>query len=376
MVLPDSNELILCKEFYEILVANNEKSTKLTIAPNQQGIDTNYYIAADPTGVEIICFKSTFFKIFKEAHHYLRDSENWHKNPKPIGIFYATIGLLLTTPENKTILNIHEEIFWDELENNSFQLSHIVQNEIILIERLLTASNNKLNKSSSLWSYYKKLYSILKTDNMDSFNISQTILYSGRRHISNYYCWNASRWFFDICEKEVKSNLYLNAKEYCFANVSDCSSWSALSYYICQNQLQNQTNYEEYERILSMHSIKPSGQLKKHFPIICNVETFLDELINFIDKVQLKDWPPFLCLITIFENYKYISSLSIITKWEKELKEFEEKHGVINLVRLHPIIPNALLGDAIMDNLFLHLGSKKRAINSLKRNIKANNKKD
>lgn len=69
-----------------------------------------------------------------------------------------TVGFLLTTPENKTVYNVHEDLLKRYFQDNSvLVIPDLLVKEVRLIQRLCS-SNNRINKSSSLWILYRKLF--------------------------------------------------------------------------------------------------------------------------------------------------------------------------------------------------------------------------
>lgn len=154
-----------------------------------------------------------------------------------------TIGILAITNENHTVINIHEKIIKKILENQSecvftnllFDPRTFLGKEVAMIELLLNSNNNKLNKSSSLWHLYKKLF-IFSQDQSNEYlqRFVDTALVSAKLHSTNYYAWNFLRWvsnFSRLCEgkKELDSYLSRQVLQFSERNMNDAAAWGCLS---------------------------------------------------------------------------------------------------------------------------------------------------
>ncbi|CCF57997.1 hypothetical protein KAFR_0D03490 [Kazachstania africana CBS 2517] len=359
-----------CKELFEILTSEHSVNQfKLTIAPDEEITSKNHYYidkSNDETRVEAICFKSTYVSIFMEAHNFLNpgylsliDSMYRLKNmpffsviqiyrtnivtdfDKQYEVYVFTIGLLLTTTENKTNLNLHEEIFLKlllklEKTSSSSQIITFFENELRVVERLLSSSNNKLNKSSSLWYFYRKLYVLsqkipLLSQRTDRDIIIKTHIYSASEHRSNYYCWNTARWFFYLFPPSSKEIFLKATEKFCFANTNDCSAWSALGYMVSNDVIEQKFTFENYKYIEGKYSETFPGTtslIQSNFGI--EMHSFSEKVAQFIDKLEVKEWPPFLCILKILHSIpeESLQSTSFVNRWKNELNSFEEKNRV------------------------------------------------
>lgn len=65
------DHLSSCKELHRLLSNSfGGNACRLTFAPDQLGVDTRFFLSDDGNSVEIVCFKSTYLLVFKEAHNY------------------------------------------------------------------------------------------------------------------------------------------------------------------------------------------------------------------------------------------------------------------------------------------------------------------
>lgn len=62
-----------CSELYCLLSNNfDNRVCRLTFAPDQSDVVTKFFLSEDENSVEIVCFKTTYLSVFKEAHHYFK----------------------------------------------------------------------------------------------------------------------------------------------------------------------------------------------------------------------------------------------------------------------------------------------------------------
>lgn len=154
-----------------------------------------------------------------------------------------TIGILAITNENHTVINIHEKVVSRILipktekvfTNLLFDPENFLRKEIAIIELLLNSNNNKLNKSSSLWQLYKKLFLFSQKDSSETLErFVNTALVSAKLHSINYYAWNFIRWISNFCKlcgnkKDLDEHIFKEVLHFCERNLNDAASWSCLS---------------------------------------------------------------------------------------------------------------------------------------------------
>lgn len=384
------NSLPFCKELYEVLTKDLKRiNFCLTFAPNQPGVSERYFVSEEDQSIEIVCFTATFLSVFKESHEYfnLFKSRNCKYDQLPLyrdlttnqrnlpiyqaatnlDTYYSTIGFLLTTPENKTALNTHVDSLIGLIKTeccDNENSSDLLQKEMTLTGRLLTSSNNRLNKSSSLWCLYRKLYILSKSYNMKIEDCVSIFMNSASRHFSSYYCWATARWFFDVIPQTEKEILVNATKRFCFHNFKDSSSWNALSYMICQQRTKSMFNIHDFERL--QKNLGLTGDLlEKASWQHLNADSFFSEIMKFIDTVTIVEWPPFLCLLTIAKTFPEITVSRLLTNWRKDIKYFEATYGTIKYLRNTPLVPDGFCNDLVVVRTAKHLGYKKRLVECL-----------
>ncbi|CAI4045059.1 Ecm9p SKDI_11G2160 [Saccharomyces kudriavzevii IFO 1802] len=358
--------LPLCKEFFEKITTHLEHDNfKLTVARDQPSIALPYYLDKNAHHIELVTFKSTFLSLFQESHTYFNGTLSDQKLNYVFdeNIYFMTIGLLLTTPENKTIHNIHEQLLRKYFQDNSIlSIPNLFVKEVRLVQRLLCSSSNRINKSSSLWILYRKLYVLslgAKTPVFPDFCFLFNS--SASQHFSNYYCWNTARWFYDNSTFDKKKELFDLTKRFCFQHIKDCSSWSTLAYMVCQQKLKNVYNIHDFQRLTSSFDlqIKPNkADLDFQIP---GADVFPRELVEWIDNTYVADWPPYLCFLQITELNLYpgISIDSVLSTWKTQVQIFEEKCGCIKLKNNAPVVPEQFTSDLLISVNFVHFGYKK-----------------
>lgn len=274
-----------------------------------------------------------------------------------------TTGLLLTTPENKTVYNIHEKLLKEYFQDNSIlDIPNLLFKEIRLVQRLLCSSNNRINKSSSLWILYRKLFVLsLYARTSISSDLLFVFYSSGSQHFSNYYCWNTARWLYDNLTDNKRIELFSLTKRFCFQHVKDCSSWSALAYMVCQQEQKKTDNIRDFQRLSSSFNIPVKlDKVDLNFQIQ-HMDTFIQELVKWIDRTYAADWPPYLCLLQILKlNITLgIDVDSVLSTWKNEILNFEENSGHIKMNNNIPIVPEQFSNDFLTSENFVHFGYKK-----------------
>ncbi|KAH3673433.1 hypothetical protein WICPIJ_009821 [Wickerhamomyces pijperi] len=155
---------------------------------------------------ELIIDKSMIKLVFKECCPVIKDQLTSNNEDF---MFLATKGIMLILNEHITVINRHQDILLSKLHGNTEESTAILRHEINLLRSLLTSNNPKINKSSSLWTLFKKLYThILSLDpsnqpritaNINELFIS-TVLQSAKSHTNNYYAWLAMKFLIQVTQ--------------------------------------------------------------------------------------------------------------------------------------------------------------------------------
>ncbi|SMN17737.1 similar to Saccharomyces cerevisiae YKR004C ECM9 Non-essential protein of unknown function [Maudiozyma saulgeensis] len=377
----DGLSLPYCKNLYDYLIKWGDfLSFKLEFSPDQPGFEgQSFFINEDTQNqtVELVCFKSTFLKVFAEAHNNFNKYVS-HSIESPIDwdVYYMTIGYLMTTPENKTILNLHEDCVLKLLSQSPDRMDFLTK-ELLVTQSLLTSTRNSLNKSSSMWYWYRKLYILFGqhtavSDETLLMKWIPTFKNSAELHKCNYYCWNTVRWFFDIVPSlKVKTDLFEMTKEFCFKHVSDCSSWDTLGYIVSHQQENNKFNFKNYtflqKRYQSNKNLNTSVNLTPpaSMALTLDIESIINELVRYIDLLPVKDWTVFVCLSRIINSSKISLDNHIRKCWLDQISKFEDRQGSISYKNMNPIVPLSKMDDLTISNQVLHFGWKKRFLKTI-----------
>lgn len=211
--------------------------------------------------------KEIYFNIFKECHSF------WHKYIVPdiskalqtcktdqnwsTKMYLMTVGYLLTTNENHTIIKLHENIIWNWLKHLEGAVD-LIRDEWDIVTTLLSSRLKRINKSSSLWHWVKKLSVVLIFDKMledeNNFSSESDLLSnyymlldrcfeSCKLHLSNYYAANFLKFCIRLNNVLLRSKLrgssrasLLRANGYiegklvhsCHESLADVSLWTTL----------------------------------------------------------------------------------------------------------------------------------------------------
>ncbi|CCH62021.1 hypothetical protein TBLA_0G00740 [Henningerozyma blattae CBS 6284] len=337
------DNLPLCEQFFNIIGKDYEDNieVRFSFSPDQQNVKDNIFISESKNLAEIICFKSTLAKLFIESHTFF---EKYLKNNNELigslQCFYCTIGMLVTAPSHQTILNIHEKILRNLMVILPEQEKSILfQQEVNFCERILSSTSNRLNKSSIFWLYYKKLF-IIYCHNFPhlDFSFARTIIKSAELHLSNYYCWNTARWYFDIVAIEGKTDLFNKALEYSISHVSDISSWDFLTYVTRQiySTDKNISFFNESCRLQNNMNLS-RNYFQFNFEKISapNLGEISEKVFHLIDYCGISSLPPFLFLLNLNQLYNNIFTEKKKNSWKNDISIFEEKFGSITLGYIH-----------------------------------------
>lgn len=278
-------KLLLTRNFIDALTRPYDAEVvKFMLHPNISDSTEPFVIVNDDNKVEIICFKRTVIKIFLECHDYCNSLELL----RPDDQYLFTMGLLLSTTENRSALNLHKKLV-SNLD------ASCLDRELRFLERLLSSNYPKLNKSSSLWEFYKQMYAKFK--NALGFNVWQTFTLSCEQHFANYYCCNFIRWYSTQLSDSERGLLVRNLFSFAKQHVSDPSIWGALGFMIDKNTVEN--------------------------------------AIGFIDALPVTNWCPFITILEYSSRDKSTAD-KLRLRWKKSSIEFD---------RGSPVIPEDVAND-------------------------------
>ncbi|KAG7786921.1 hypothetical protein KL910_001343 [Ogataea haglerorum] len=178
----------------------------------------------EKTGIlEILVSKKTLINIFKDCKQILDAGENcddWK-------LYYASIGVLIMTPEDRRAVLLNETVLNKIILNDPCAADYHYN----CLGALLSCDLAKTNKSASLWFYFRKV-SVAKLEALDSSTLNEMvdlILLSVASHPRNYYACSFLRFLLGVCRcKGLLGILYERIWDYCKSHLHDFSMWLAL----------------------------------------------------------------------------------------------------------------------------------------------------
>lgn len=360
--------LELTVKFWETLISLT--SAKIIIIHTNQQLPDLFTVVRDhqeDKRCELIITKTTYIQIFKECHKYFDKCKYFEKDP--LELYIGTIGILLTTHENKTMFNIHQNLLLQfASQYNQDKFRKVMNNELKFIESLLTSNNPKLNKSSLLWLLYKKLF-LLQIKRYPDMHIEykSTIFDSAQQHFASYYCWNTLRWFYQV-NKSDRIEIINQTLQFGIMHQSDISCWDSLSYFICSHN--RYFNHCEYTLLHSQIGLKSSNEIinMDNSDIEDEIEKVINTIVTKITNLQICEWPPFKCLSDIMLERKYLF-MNIQNLWAYEGHNNEpcsqhifDRHGNIT-------IPREYKNDLRQERKYIHYSLKQKCINETNKKI-------
>ncbi|KAK6455831.1 uncharacterized protein RJT20DRAFT_129202 [Scheffersomyces xylosifermentans] len=291
--------LELIRELYEIISSSKQLFKIVQLVPADVPSNTGseaFSLHSEGDTLDIGLTKKTYLKLFKESHTY------WHNNIASDNVdyndlanscdiqtlwnlYFMTVGFLITTNENHTIVALHETVCFRIIQEED---SEFLSKEFDLITSFLSCRLKRINKSSSLWRWTKKLTislifdPLLKKHRKEEAivsitnNLVERTFKSCQIHFANYYGTSFLRWFLTmlavlqnhdqpeirvfasttirgICEKLLKA---------CHNNIRDCSLWGIIEVLISGSTNGIAVGYimEEYNAIVE--DINSKSRLK------------------------------------------------------------------------------------------------------------------
>ncbi|ODV83661.1 hypothetical protein CANARDRAFT_9480 [[Candida] arabinofermentans NRRL YB-2248] len=151
---------------------------------------------------EILITKQTLIKIFLECRTNINQNRVLDLNEE----YLTTMGTLLVTPEDHTIISRNEDVFLKMIDQKSDNSTILLNNHLRTLAGFLDSNIARTNKSSNLWLYFQKTLIRSISKNMKN-NIdvivklldwsTDVLLESIRNHPRNYYALQTLK--FVIC---------------------------------------------------------------------------------------------------------------------------------------------------------------------------------
>lgn len=237
-------ECTLTKTLWRHVVNHNHRLKIIQIVPDLES--SNIEVGELGDVLDIGMNKKTYLAMFLECHRI------WHSVIEKISIadlvggvstalvldlwtlYYMTVGYLITTNENHSIVSLHEATVFS-LAKLTDHPSHFLYQEFDLVTSFLTSRLKRINKSSSLWCWTQKLTVLLifgedsaEPDQKLCHLLIERLLKSFELHFANYYAAHFLQWLVEMLRPFPQLSDYLFTKLHalCRSRLSDVSLWT------------------------------------------------------------------------------------------------------------------------------------------------------
>lgn len=194
--------------------------------------------------------KKTYVEMFVAAHHQWHEFGDWrhyiaHCTEDQLVQFHlVTLALMLTTHENHTVLVAHEAAVT--------QLHVPWTEEFEFVTTLVSSKLPRINKSSSLWHWVKKVAGHFGPDLPEYTTLIRRTLVSMRHHPSNYYASaylkHLIRINWALGPDRVDELLLTELLALGHQNLTDVSVWSSIQTCLRVQSNSDDTEAERYAR--------------------------------------------------------------------------------------------------------------------------------
>jgi hypothetical protein len=171
--------------------------------------------------------------------------ENRQHGPKSAAALQATKIMLLFDPEHLTAVNFRK-LRLSRLgakSNLSIGTAYhkALRQELCFLNSVLTSPLHRQSKSPTLWYHRFWMIDFLKTIELQNASDAQkadfwrdeidAVFKSAEQHPKNYHAWRYARRLVNKIEgPNLKRNLTLRVREWCYRHPSDISGWSFFSH--------------------------------------------------------------------------------------------------------------------------------------------------
>jgi len=304
------------RQLHDIVVQSGAKNKVIQLVPPDNAIQEVLAVEIGDN-LEIGLTKQVYLKLFKQVHQQWHqfDPLQWENNKSAWwDYYYMTLGYLITTNENHTIITLHELLLHKLCHEHG---NWVLDNEIELISVFVSSRLKRVNKSSSLWLLMRKL-SILAILHRSNEDIQQKFLdrvfMSCQFHFANYYANTFLKWYTGISvvlgqEDYIGERL----KTACHQNLKDCSLWSTLAVWIYPDPYL-QHYIDQYNQLAGQ-----LGQSLLALSYVKNTSICPGPKLNEI-KTQLQ-W---LVRVNCRYMYPYTALLNVVRQSHSDTKQFVE----------------------------------------------------
>lgn len=222
--------------FAQVTGANCTYST-LQILPTAPDGEILAHESLENDTLDLAVSKKTYLAIFAEAHAIL-DNLGYKHDLELISslqlwtLYFATISILLTTNEHSTVWRLHVGVFL-ELHR---QGEDILRKELDYCTFLATSRLKRVNKSSMLFTWIRRLSVLYIEDTEVSKLLIRRLLRSLEIHFANYCVGFTLQWLIRVFHSKQNGELfhYLGDRLRCAcrSHLSDVTLWETYSLWL------------------------------------------------------------------------------------------------------------------------------------------------
>lgn len=293
------SEFTLTKNIYHAVVNSPCFYTRIQILPGSSPIA----IIEDPESntLEIGIPKKTYLKLFTEGHTYFQgiypSPENINKlTPRELeNAYFATVALIFTTNDHSTVWRVHEQVMWAISRGVNHHLW--ASRDLKLCTSLATSRLDKINKSSLLWHWLRKLsvfFFFHNFDNLHFIAFLKQILRSMEAHFANHAAAFSLVWLVQIArilEKEFDEISVIHLlRIQCRQKLGDISLWACFGQILSgKNSPYAEKMYEKLVHLLNDYGILLyNGEILKDHQNKTSVSKSMADVLQHEAGVELQ----------------------------------------------------------------------------------------
>lgn len=302
--------LPLIRQLYDIITNNDSACKTIQIIQSIGSEESGFVVESTRNLLEIGFTKKVYIALFLEAHTY------WHKalggcSPdisqqsvtEIYNTYFMTLGMLLTTNENHSVLRLHDQIIMSlAMTDQGFY-----RRDFDILTTYLSSRLKRINKSPLLWHLTKKMLVNLLFDQEDPHGLNATstflvdrIFLSCKHHFANYYATAFLQWLIHllaVLQFEPLLNLIeTNLVSACKSSVLDVSLWTCLASYARALREPEFYPYEQY-RILGGTMMPPALTMAED-----RDAAFISVQIQWLLRAECSILMPYQVLIDAFDG--------------------------------------------------------------------------
>ncbi|PIS54184.1 hypothetical protein CJI97_003884 [Candidozyma auris] len=306
----DIGQFELIRSLYGHICCTKCSGSVLQLLPSVPDGEILYHETEENDVLDIAMSKKTYMLIFTEAHTFFGAKGYKFKletftEPELEKLYMATNGILLTTNDHFTVWRTHRDVVLEMLRRGD---KGAIERDFTYTMFLATSKLKRINKSSVLFTWIRKLFVALSNDKNVAKLLIFRLLRSMEVHFANYYAGFTTQWLVQVLQAKADEEILLflgkNLREKCRTHLGDVTLWGCYSMWLNASKLDHFAlqQFKEDERFWRNEGIKveeldidSSGSRK---PVIVDVDADLDWLL----KVQCPRYTPFECLYNATEN--------------------------------------------------------------------------